>query len=516
MPTALEVLRSNKQLYPEAMLESLAAIMEPFEAEDGHIFVKEGEECKSIIFIESGKIVRTRLSAPDEEKEGILKLGIKEIKAKSIFVEEILAGTRSTGLFHNFDAGQKAFATMSAAGTTKVWLVSGNKFRELVCKPEYCLPMMQAMAKKIRTESKKLACLAERHMDTGDDGQKVIKCLSYDATSWVVDNFNAVLDDFNKENDIQITMDYTTERLSAKTAVFGAGFDVVCLFVNDTADADAIKILSNNGVKMIANRCAGFDRVDTKAALAYGVTLARVPAYSPYAVAEFAITLLMGVNRKIARASSRVKMANFSLDGGLIGTDIHGKTVGVMGTGKIGQILCGIIKGFGAKLICYDVFEADAVKEMGGKYVSKEEIFAQSDILFLMMPLLPPTKHTINEGMLSQLKPGVILVNSSRGGLVDTKAVLKGIHDGIIGGYGADVYENEGDYFFQDWSAKSVTDPTLVALVAETKVLLTAHQAFFTQEAVDAIVRTTLNNIKLFNEGKTMYDHPNNFLPLRG
>merc|ERR1712183_107871 len=280
-------------------------------------------------------------------------------------------------------------------------------------------------------------------------------------------------------------------------------------------DADTIKVLSSNGVKMIANRCAGFDRVDTKAALAYGVSLARVPAYSPYAVAEFAISLLMGVNRKLARASSRVKMANFSLDGGLMGTDIFGKTVGVMGTGKIGQILCGIIKGFGANLICYDVFEADAIKEMGGKYVSKEEIFAQSDILFLMMPLLPPTKHTINPGMLNQLKPGVILINSSRGGLVDTKAVLKGIHDGIISGYGADVYENETDYFFQDWSAKSVTDPTLVALLAENKVLLTAHQAFFTQEAVDAIVNTTLTNVKLFKDGKTMYDHPNNFLPLR-
>jgi len=311
-------------------------------------------------------------------------------------------------------------------------------------------------------------------------------------------------------------MEYTTERLSTKSAVYAAGFDVVCLFVNDTADAATIKILSANGTKMIANRCAGFDRVDTKAALAYGISLARVPAYSPYAVAEFAISLLMGVNRKIHRASARVKMANFALDSGLIGSDIHGKTVGVMGTGKIGQILCSIIKGFGTNLIAYDVFEADAVKEMGGKYVSKEEIFAQSDILFLMMPLLPPTKHTINPNMLDQLKPGVILVNSSRGGLVDTNAVLRGIQDGIISGYGADVYENEGDYFFQDWSGKSVRDPTLVALLAENKVLLTAHQAFFTQEAVSGIVTTTLNNIKSFKEGKTMYDHPNNFLPLRG
>lgn len=179
-------------------------------------------------------------------------------------------------------------------------------------------------------------------------------------------------------------MEYTTERLGEQSATYAAGYDAVCLFVNDTANAATIQTLSAVGVKMIANRCAGFDRVDTKAALAYNITLARVPAYSPYAVAEMAVSLLMGVNRKTARASARVKMANFSLDAGLMGVDIHGKTVGVMGTGKIGQILCEIIKGFGANLICYDVFEADCIKEMGGKYVSKEEIFEKSDVLFLM------------------------------------------------------------------------------------------------------------------------------------
>jgi len=453
----------------------------------------------------------TKLSVPDEKKDEVLKLGIDKIKEKSVFVEEIIAGTRGTGLFHNFEAGQTAFATMSSSGPTKVWFVPGDKFRALIAKPDYSLMMMASMAKIIRAELKKNHSLIKEGPEDGN----VIRILSYDATSWVVDNFNVAIEKFNKENDLKIIMEYTTERLSSQSAVFAAGFDIVCLFVNDTADAETIKILSNNGTKMIANRCAGFDRVDTKAALAYGVSLARVPAYSPYAVAEFAISLLMGVNRKIARASARVKMANFSLDGGLMGTDIHGKTVGVMGTGKIGQILCGIIKGFGANLICYDVFEADVIKEMGGKYVTKDEIFAQSDILFLMMPLLPPTKHTINDSMLNQLKPGVILINSSRGGLVETNSVLKGIHDGIISGYGADVYEFESDYFFQDWSAKSVKDPTLVALLGENRVLLTAHQAFFTQEAVDGIVNTTLSNVKIFTEGKTMYNHPNNFLPIQ-
>jgi len=171
-------------------------------------------------------------------------------------------------------------------------------------------------------------------------------------------------------------------------------------------------------------------------------------------VAEHAITLLMSVNRKIAAASVRVKMADFSLDNSLLGMDIHGKTVGVMGTGKIGQILCKIISGFGVNLLAYDVFESDVVKSLGGKYVSKEEIYQNCDVIFLMMPLLPATKHTINESVLPLLKKGVIIVNTSRGGLIDTKALVSGLQSDIIGGCGLDVYENEGDYFFRDWSGK--------------------------------------------------------------
>jgi D-lactate dehydrogenase len=188
----------------------------------------------------------------------------------------------------------------------------------------------------------------------------------------------------------------------------------------------------------------------------YGISVARVPAYSPYAVAEHAIALLMSVNRRIPAASVRVKMSNFTLESSLLGMDIHGKSVGVMGTGKIGQILCRIIKGFGASLLAYDVFESAEVKDMGGKYVSKEEIYKNCDVIFLMMPLLPSTTHIINASVLPLLKKGVILINTSRGGLVDTSALVSGLQSGIIGGCGLDVYENEGDYFFQDWSGKPV------------------------------------------------------------
>jgi D-lactate dehydrogenase len=182
--------------------------------------------------------------------------------------------------------------------------------------------------------------------------------------------------------------------------------------------------------------------------------------------------------------------------------------------GKIGQILCNILAGFGANLICYDIFENDAVQKLGGVYVSKDEIMERSDVLFLMMPLLPQTYHTINDESLEKLKRGVILVNTSRGGLVDTKALLKGLQTGVIGSVGMDVYENEQPYFFQDWSARHVQDPDLVALLGHNSVVLTAHQAFFTKEAVDKIVSTTIDNIHDFKKGLTGQAHPNNCIPV--
>jgi len=184
-----------------------------------------------------------------------------------------------------------------------------------------------------------------------------------------------------------------------------------------------------------------------------------------------------------------------------------------VGTGKIGQILCNIMIGFGVKLICYDVFQSEDVKKAGGVYVSQDEIYAQSDVIFLMMPLLPATKHTINDSVLPKLKKGVIIINTSRGGLVNTKSVLKGLQSGVISGVGIDVYENEADYFFQDWSAKHIEDPDLLALLGEPGVVMTAHQAFFTKEAVDKICSTTMENLMNFKKGQTGYSHPNNCIP---
>jgi len=491
---------------------------------------------KHFMILEEGTLVRTKLSV-DENAEDFaaaqtqLKHRVsksrsssfawKEINQASVVVDKIQGRGHITGLLHSIYTEQKAYATVVASDECKVWLMDAADFRELcMTNPSHCWQFMLYLSKEVRDGSKSMRTLIRRvkgHINGGGaDGAAAghLRVLCYDATSWVTDNFKPKVDEFNSSgSSYRIVMDYTTDRLGMKSATHAAGYDAVCTFVNDEADAETIRRLSVMGVKMIAQRAAGFDRIDLKAARAYGLTVARVPAYSPYAVAEMAVTLLMAVNRKIHRSSPRVRMGNFSLDSGLMGMDIYGKTVGVMGTGKIGQILCRIMSGFGAKLICYDIFESDAVKEVGGVYVSQEEIFAQSDILFLMMPLLKPTYHTINRDVLPKLKKGMILINTSRGGLIDTEALIEGLRDGIISGVGLDVYENEGEYFFQDWSGKQLKDPILAILLGLNNVVLTAHQAFFTKEAVDEIVKTTINNLCDYKRGLTGYKHPNNVIP---
>lgn len=532
---AIRLLRDTSWFHDgtEAFLDALAAIMVPVTAEDGHIFLEEGSPVNLFLILEEGTLVRTKLSADEVEKVDIQKslrsmkgsMVTDELVKSSVVVDTLTVRGRVSGMLHVIEDGNFAYATLTArGGPAKVWLVPGQSFRDLLSSNQaFSMEFLSIMSRELRTGTKSLRSLIRSVKYSGDrsgfagEQGNTIRVLCYDSTSWVTESFKPAIEAFNEgeatKSGMKIEMDFTIERLGRESATHAAGYDAVCTFVNDVVDAETMQTLSLLGVQMIAQRAAGFDRIDTKAAKAYGMTVARVPAYSPYAVAEFAITLLMSVNRKIAKASQRVRMANFSLDAGLMGMDIHGKTVGVLGTGKIGQILCKIILGFGAKLICYDVFESDEIKESGGTYVSQDEVYAQSDVLFLMMPLLPSTKHTINDSMLSKLKKGVIVINSSRGGLIDTKALLKGIQSGIISGAGMDVYENEADYFFQDWSARQIQDPTLVALLGEQNVVLTAHQAFFTKEAVGNIVDTTIENLRLFKLGKVGMEHPNNCIP---
>lgn len=296
---------------------------------------------------------------------------------------------------------------------------------------------------------------------------------------------------------------YREYRLNPETAESVADdVDVVCVFVNDKVNREVVETLAAKGVKMIALRCAGFNGVDLAAAKEHGILVARVPAYSPYAVAEHAVTLAMALNRRIPQANRRVRDMNFTLDG-LVGFDMHGKTAGLIGTGKIGKIAGQIFKGFGMRVIMWDPYPDLAwAEEHGLEYVSLSQLGREADIVSLHVPLFPETEHIINDLVLAALKPGVIIINVSRGGLIDTRALIEALKSGHVAGVGLDVYEEEEGKFFEDLSADVMTDDVLARLMTFPNVIVTAHQAFLTREALDEIARVTTENIQAFDAGE--------------
>ncbi len=296
-------------------------------------------------------------------------------------------------------------------------------------------------------------------------------------------------------------LEYTSAQLDPHTAALAQGYDAVCLFVNDRADAPAIERLAQGGVRMIAQRSTGFNNIDLVAAQRHGLTAMRVSYYSPYSVAEFAVGLLQTLNRRIHRAYNRTREFNFRL-AGLLGHDLHGRTVGVVGTGKIGAIFARIMHGFGCPLLAYDVRENPECLALGATYVSLEELLRRSDIISLHVPLLPQTHHMINAATLGLMKPGVMLVNTSRGGLIDTEALIEAIQRGHIGAVALDVYEEEEGKFFRDLSDTVIDDEVLARLMTFPNVLVTSHQAFFTYEAMTTIAETTIRNLTDFEEGR--------------
>jgi len=306
--------------------------------------------------------------------------------------------------------------------------------------------------------------------------------------------FSSLAGEFN------VDIKFISARLGADTAELAKGCGVVCVFVNDVVDRGSLETLKKNGTRLIALRCAGYNNVDLKAA--YGaIHVVRVPAYSPHAVAEHTTALILALNRKIHKAYNRVRDGNFTLDG-LLGFDLFGKTAGVVGTGRIGKCLITILKGFGMNVLAYDLYpdEQFAIAQ-GFSYVDLPRLFRESDIISLHCPLTPQSRHLINDVSLEQMKDGVMIINTGRGELVDTKALIKALKRGKVGSAGLDVYEEEGDYFFEDFSSRMVSDDVLARLLTFSNVLITGHQAFFTREAMENIARTTLGNIRDFNSG---------------
>jgi len=296
---------------------------------------------------------------------------------------------------------------------------------------------------------------------------------------------------------------FLEDRLSAATAALAEGCAAVCVFVNDTVDAEVLEILARQGTGLVATRSTGYNHIDAAAAARLGIAVVRVTDYSPHSVAEFAVGLLLAVNRKIARASVRTRDGNFDLDG-LMGVDLHGKTVGVIGTGKIGTIFARIMAGFGCSVVGYDRYPAPAFEALGGRYVDIDALLDCSDVVSLHCPLTPETRHIVNAASLARAKRGSILVNTSRGGLVDTEAAIAALKSGQLGGLAIDVYEQEASLFFQDLSSTIITDDVIQRLVSFPNVIVTGHQAFFTVEAIGQIMRTTIESITAFEQGAAL------------
>lgn len=308
---------------------------------------------------------------------------------------------------------------------------------------------------------------------------------------------------FRTSNDARsepVDLVFQEARLDRTTVELAGGFEVVVPFVNDVVDAEVIIALAAGGTRLLALRSAGFNHVDLHAAESAGIAVVRVPAYSPHAVAEFTVGLMLSVERRIHRAYARVRDGNFNLEG-LLGSDLHRRTVGIVGSGRIGVLVARILNGFGCELLVADPSPSDDLAGLGARVVDLDTLLSSSDIITLHCPLTPETHHLIDADAIARMRPGVMIVNTSRGALVDTRAVIDGLKSGHIGTLALDVYEEEGDLFFEDLSDRVITDDVFSRLLTFPNVLITAHQAFFTTEALARIASTTLDNIAAFSRG---------------
>lgn len=308
----------------------------------------------------------------------------------------------------------------------------------------------------------------------------------------------------NKELGYEFEFKFFKGHLNMNNVILTQGIDAVCIFVNDKADSQVIKAMSEYGVKILALRCAGYNNVDLRAADEYNLPVVRVPAYSPYAVAEHTVALMLSLNRRTPRATWRTRDGNFSLNG-LLGFDMYGKTAGIIGTGKIAKILIQILRGFGMNILAYDVYpDYNFARQHQVVYTSLDELYNNSDVISLHCPLTEETKYLINDYSISKMKDGVMLINTGRGQLIHTTALIEGLKSKKVGFAGLDVYEEEEEYFYEDKSDRIIDDDVLARLLSFNNVIVTSHQAFFTREALDNIATTTLCNIQDFIQGKEL------------
>lgn len=426
--------------------------------------------------------------------EGQVERSRKVDGEKCVF--ELVEPGQAFGLLHCLRE-DASYADCVAKGKVRAYIVTTDHLHSLLDNnASLGKAFTNALAKTVRSYTK----LVHNPVSTRP------RVVLYDSKSYWQQQFDKV----NVQEQLGFEIKYVQELFSADTASWAEGAVAVICFVNDDTSRLALQRIHAVGCKMVSMRCAGYDRVDLAAARALGILVTRVPEYSPYAVAEHAMALTMALNRKLCRAHNRTREHDFKLEG-LLGFDMNGKTAGVLGTGRIGQIFINICLGFGMRVICYDKYRNKALEE-SGKVEYKDtmdEVFREADILSLHTPLLPETRHVINTVNIAKMKKGVLIINCGRGGLVDTKALIEGLRSGQVGGAGLDVYENEQEFFFNDHSDEIISDVVLQQLLQFNNVILTAHQAFFTNEGIGQIAKVSLNNIKLYLEGKNYDSHPN-------
>ncbi len=433
---------------------------------------KEGETGDRMYVLATGKI-------------RVLKKG----KGKSFIEIAVLQAGAIAGFISLFDKKPRS-ATLQAIGLVKVWEIDYNTFQDILHKyPVISQRLLSVLSNYLRKETKTVADLISYEED------ERLKIAMFDSKPYIEKIFD-------EQNNKRYSIKFFKNRLNSDTAALASGFKVICAFVNDKIDAEVVKELHRLEVEMIALRCAGYNNVDLEACKKYRISVARVPAYSPYAVAEHTIALIMALNRHIHRANNRIREGNFSLDG-LVGFDMFGKTVGIVGTGKIGKCIINILLGFGCRILAYDKFpDSNIALNKAIQYTDLDTLFRNSDIISLHVPLTPETYYMINKESISKMKRGVMLINTSRGGLVDTQELIKGLLSGQIGSAGLDVYEEEGEYFFEDFSHTVISDEILARLTTFNNVMVTSHMAFLTNEALENITKTTLKNIDEYEKGK--------------
>ncbi|KAJ3060134.1 hypothetical protein HDU98_003864 [Podochytrium sp. JEL0797] len=487
---------SNSGLFPgldQAQLESVASEMQLITFSKGDVIYTEGDKASYLFMITSGLVdVSKRIDSNDASSENVklISLGAGEYIGESMISDRPISAT-----------------IVAAEDNTSALRLDNAAFANILKQhPSLADALLKGLSQQLRSFRSLLTSTLAKSATTGTAAAKTIDMAVFDfmkhekvSFTQAVANMQATLPE-----GVALRVRYLDTKLNINSARLASGCQVVCIFVNDTASAEVMNVLGSMGVQMMALRCAGFDMVDLKVAKALNIEVCRVPAYSPFAVAEFAATLAMALNRKIVPACARVKTGNFDL-AGLVGFDMYGKTVGVIGTGKIGQCFIKIMLGFGCKVLCFDAYPSkDVATWEGCTYVTLDELYAQSRLISLHAPLFPETKHMINATSIAKMQRGVLIINTSRGGLIDTKALIDGLKTGQVGGAGLDVYENEKALFFEDHSDSVMEDDIYARLMTFQNVLVAGHQAFLTEEALEKIGSVTMHNVmQKMVEGKT-------------